>query len=104
MEIVLFYVTFSDRESAESICESLLKEKWIACFNLKEIQSHFEWQGEYHKEGEVLAYLKTTIELQEKVQSKIIERHPYDVPCILSWKVEANAPYGKWVYDVTNQG
>ncbi|MBP7238775.1 MAG: divalent cation tolerance protein CutA, partial [Saprospiraceae bacterium] len=27
----------------------------------------------------------------------IVENHPYDVPCIMSWSAEVNESYGKWM-------
>jgi len=31
-----------------------------------------------------------------------VERiHPYEVPCIVKWEVEANVSYEKWIVDST---
>ncbi len=97
MEILVVYSTFSSIDSAQEICSKLMELKLIACFNLMSAKSNYIWQGNLCKEDETIAIMKSKIDNQHSIESKLNELHPYDVPCILSWKVHANETYAMWV-------
>lgn len=97
MELLVYYTTYPDKETAQKITRSLLEIRLIACANIYTIDSMYRWKGEIVEEQEWVAILKSPAHLKEKLINAINEIHPYDVPCIVHWSAEANAEYLKWV-------
>lgn len=75
----------------------LLNEKLIACANIfpKGI-SLYQWEGKVQKEEEVFVFFKTCPEKTKKALKRIHELHPYQVPALLQFQVEANLDYSNW--------
>ena len=96
-ELLVFYITFPSKASANKICSELLSTKLIACFNLIDIASAYWWQDAIQQEDEVLALIKTSSHLKEELTTKVDEIHPYEVPCIIHWPIKANEAYRDWV-------
>ena len=97
MQISLLYVTHPDKKHAETLSKKLIDEHLIACANIFPIQSHFIWEGTLAEDGEYVSILKTHPQLVPKLRARIAELHSYEVPCILSWQVEANPSYAQWI-------
>ena len=95
----LLYVTFPDYKTAFEISDVLLKERLIACYNLSPMNSGYWWKGEITKDKEVSAILKTTDNHIPRIEERISELHPYDVPCIMNMDFEANKAYEKWIVE-----
>lgn len=103
MKIIEIQSAFPDMDSASAAIQELLSMKLIACGNIVSTQSIYMWQEKLHKESESLALIKTSKELKDLVIQKINTIHPYDVPAVLSWEVEANESYATWVNEMTKQ-
>lgn len=97
MSFIVVYVTHSDADSASAIVESLLHEKLIACANTFPITSNYWWESATQNEKEIVTLLKTKKDNWKRLKKKIIELHPYDVPCIIKWTVKANNEYEQWI-------
>lgn len=97
MSISAVYITFSDKVSATKLVERLLEERLIACANIHEVQSSYWWQGAIATEDEFVAVMKTSNDRWPSLKAKAEEWHPYDVPCIVRYEVEANLAYEEWV-------
>ena len=97
MGMIMFYVTFPDEESAKNLSKELTTTKLVACSNIHPIQSTYHWQEKYTEDDEYVAIYKTSFANIWKVESKIEELHPYDVPCILHWEFSCNLTYEKWL-------
>ena len=103
MEIVVF-VTAPDQNTAEHIAETLVKEKLAACCNLvPNIKSIYYWEGQIQKDHEILMLIKTDREVFSKLEARIKELHPYQVPEIISVQLDqGNSDYLKWIHEVLN--
>jgi len=101
MGFIALYITHVDKASAKKLTDILIEEKAIACANVFPIESAYWWQGAVAREGEVVTVVKSRTENWPYLQQRITELHPYDVPCIVKFEVEANAAYEKWIFDVT---
>ncbi|MDG5759461.1 divalent-cation tolerance protein CutA [Natronococcus sp. A-GB1] len=75
------YVT-APPEAAERIAETLLEERLAACVNELSTTSTYRWEGEVHRDEEVVLLAKTTDDAYADLVDRVRELHPYDVPCI----------------------
>ncbi len=101
MSFTILYVTHENKKEANKITDHLLNKKLIACANLMPIEAAYWWNGNIESAGEVVTILKTRNENREMVTSEIETIHPYEVPCIIHFQVEANAAYEAWIHEET---
>jgi periplasmic divalent cation tolerance protein len=96
---IIIYITFPDKKAASVVVEQLLNHKYIACANLVDnVRSHFWWQGAIDEASEVLAIIKTTRTMFDKVAALVQKHHPYEVPEIIAVPIIAGSePYLKWI-------
>jgi len=95
--MILLYIPCSSMQEAEKISNSLLDEKLIACANIVESKSIYNWKGKRENSKEFLIFAKTSEEKSKKAESRVKELHSYEIPCIVKFQIEANSEYKKWV-------
>jgi len=95
--MILVYTTHSDEAAAAACCEKLLEQRLIACANIFPIQSAYWWGGEITRDGEYVAIMKTTTSCWEALEQKILEIHPYEIPCIIRVEAHATPAYEDWI-------
>ncbi len=100
-KFIIIYVTHKDRVEADKIVKILLDNKTIACANYFPINACYFWNNEIANENEIVTLLKTKIENWEVVEKIILENHPYKIPCIIKYEVEANQSYFNWILEET---
>ncbi|WP_455222605.1 divalent-cation tolerance protein CutA [Kaarinaea lacus] len=93
--------TCPNQEIAETIATVLVNERLAACVNIiPGLTSVYEWEGNIEKSQEHLLIAKTTISTYPAVQSAILERHPYELPEIISIPINNGlASYLSWIDD-----
>lgn len=98
-DVRVLLMTAPSRAAAETIVDSLVAEKLIACGNITlPIASIYRWQGEIERADEVLVIMKTVERAVERALRRASELHPYDAPELLAITVDAgSAPYMDWV-------
>lgn len=98
-EVVLAFSTFPDVETARRIARELVAENFVACANvIPKVESIYRWQGKIEQGDETLVLFKTTAARFAAFEEKLKSLHPYDVPEIISCKIEAGLPdYLRWV-------
>ena len=98
---VLLYVPAPDGPCAEKIAAALLTKSLAACVNISApTTSLYMWEGELEKTSEVVMFVKTKATLAGAARELIIQQHPYDLPCIISVKIDAansHQPFLDWV-------
>lgn len=97
MNITLFYTPFPSKEVAADVIKTLLAEKLIACGNVVTSDSIYMWLGQLTVENEYIAIMKTLPDKIESLTQRIASLHPYEVPAILHWQIEANESYCNWI-------
>ena len=97
MNIVLVYSTLPDKPAAEKFQRELVEGKLAGCVNIFPINSCYEWRGLVENEQEWVILAKTLPSHTKKVCEHITKNHPYDTPCILTWKTQANNAYIEWM-------
>lgn len=83
MKIVLIQTTCSTKEEARKIAKVLIEEKLAACIQMFEIESFYNWNDEFCCDNETLLNIKTRKDNFEKIKSRILELHSYDLPEII---------------------
>ena len=100
-EIVLALCTFPDAETARRIARELVDLRLAACGNvLPQIHSIYRWQGKVESADEALGIFKLPARRYSEFESKLRSLHPYDVPEIISARIDRALPeYLRWVLD-----
>lgn len=98
---LIILCTAPNPATASQIANTLVKEHLAACCNIVPgLQSIYSWEGQVRTEEEVLIIVKTHAAVYKKIEHRIQEIHPYEVPEILAFSVrDGQADYLKWVGD-----
>ena len=96
--MLIVYIPCNSEEEAEKISEALVANKLIACANIHKSKSIYEWGSKLEKNDEWVIFAKTFKEKLPKIEEKVKELHSYDIPCIISIPVDANAEYLNWAH------
>jgi periplasmic divalent cation tolerance protein len=98
-ESILVLSTFPDAETARHIGRTVVEEKLAACVNLiPAIESIYRWKGAIETSTEVLGLIKSTTWKYQLLEARILELHPYEVPEIISLRIDAgHLDYLRWI-------
>lgn len=98
---VIVFCTFPDADKARTIVREIIDSRLAACGNiLPQIHSIYRWQGKVESADETLAIFKLPAARYSEFEKKLRELHPYDVPEIISFRIEEALPeYLSWVVD-----
>ena len=89
---VLIYATCPSLAEAERIGGRLVDAGLAACVNiLPGMVSIYVWQGQRHRDGEVVLIAKTRGGLAKQAVSEIRSLHPYDNPAVVVLPVTGGA-------------
>jgi periplasmic divalent cation tolerance protein len=93
-------------DEADRIAATLVGERLCACINiLGNIRSVYRWQGEVKYDEESLLVMKTMGQIYARLEARIKEIHPYEVPEIICLKIEQGADnYLNWLSQSVQQG
>lgn len=101
---IVCLVTLNDLKKATEIARLLLEREIVACVNLvPQIRSLYRWKGEICEDEEILMIIKTREELFDRLLAEIRQHHPYEVPEVISWRIERGLDeYLQWIHDATS--
>ena len=100
---IVIYSTFPNLRCAKRIISGLVKEKLAACGNIFKLFSIYRWQNRIEKNAEYGAFIKTRKSKYTAAEKYIIEKHPYEVPEIISWPIDKGlTKYLDWINDVSS--
>jgi periplasmic divalent cation tolerance protein len=99
----LLFCTCPDHSTALKLAEPLVSERLAACVSLLPgITSVYRWEGEIHRDAEVLLMIKTALECVEPLTERLRQLHPYEVPEIIAVPItEGLADYLSWITTCT---
>ncbi|MHC1590006.1 MAG: divalent-cation tolerance protein CutA [Candidatus Hecatellaceae archaeon] len=105
VEMIVVLTMAPDENSAERISRELVESRLAACCSLvKGLTSTYWWEGKVEEAEEVLLIIKTSRVLYREVERKIRDFHPYKVPEIVAFKVEAGLPeYLSWLREALRE-
>lgn len=103
MPCAVVYVTTESRDEALALGRALVHERLVACANvLDRMTSLFRWKGAVQQAEEAVLLLKTRDSLVPHVITRVQDLHSYDVPCIVSWQIDAGSPeFLSWIVSET---
>jgi len=90
------YIT-APEEAAEEIAQTLVEERLAACVNSVACDSVYRWEGDVHNDTEEILLAKTTDERYPDLRDRVVELHPYEVPCIERFdEADIFGPFADW--------
>ncbi|MEF8809188.1 divalent-cation tolerance protein CutA [Natronomonas sp.] len=93
------YIT-APPSAAPELAETLVEERLAACVNRFDCRSTFRWEGDIVREDEVILLAKTTDDRYGDLEARVVDLHPYDVPCIERFDEDvAFDPFDEWLHD-----
>ena len=95
----LVLCTCPDGPQATELARFLIEEHLAACVNiLPGVTSVYPWQGVVEIERESLLLIKTEKVRYALLESRLRERHPYELPEIIQVSIEQGSPdYLQWI-------
>ncbi len=94
----IVYITAGDIEEARNIGKKLVEERLAACANIFPITSVYRWKENIEEANEFGIIVKTKTDKVNAIEERIKEIHSYEVPCVISLKMdEGSAGYLKWI-------
>ncbi len=103
--VQIIYCTVPDTETGHLIAGHLVEYQLAACVNLLPgIESVYRWQGQLHKETEVLLMIKSRSADYADIETAIRALHPYELPEIIAVPLSDGLPeYLDWVRTIRNE-
>ena len=98
-ESILVLSTFPDAPAARRVAAAVVEEKLAACVSLlPAIESIYRWKGAVERSTEVLALIKSATWKYQLLEARILALHPYEVPEIISLRIDAgHLDYLRWI-------
>lgn len=99
----IVFTTLPTADQAVSLARTLVEEGLAACGNVvPAVRSIYRWQGKLQDDNEVLLLLKTRDALVARLEARLRELHPYEVPELLAVAVDAGSRgYLDWIEGAT---
>jgi periplasmic divalent cation tolerance protein len=102
LNFIMIYTTLPDKAITKKIAKTLVDEKLVACANFFSVESVYKWKNKLLKDKEYALIMKTRKALYKKVERRLKELHPYDVPAIVSYEIkEGSKDYLSWIKEET---
>lgn len=98
-DAVLLLTSFSTRDEAERIGETLVERRLAARGSVIPVaHAFFRWEGRMQREHESLLLLKTTAARSAELQAELLRLHPYDNPEIIEIPITGGSgTYLSWL-------
>ncbi len=98
-EFILVLTTVPDAKTGQTLAMPILEEKLAACVTISGAsKSFYWWKGKIAEETEHILFIKTRASLFPKLEKKLREVHPHDVPEIIALPVQkGSADYLSWI-------
>lgn len=79
MTAISLTLTCKDTSEAESIIQTLLAQRLIACAKTNPVSSTFYWQGKVELAQEVLVTMESALEKYEEIEKAVKALHSYKI-------------------------
>ena len=97
-EFLAIYCACPDEQTAASVAEALVSGGLAACVSILPARSIYRWNGKTESATEALIMIKTSSANYEKIEQRIVELHPYELPEVIGGPIVAGLePYLAWL-------
>jgi periplasmic divalent cation tolerance protein len=98
----LVLTTESTLDEANKLARTLVEEKLVACATLVPVvQSIYHWNDQIQSAPETMVLLKTSPELLQALEARLLQLHSFKVPEFLVLPVDqGNRAYLDWFHGV----
>lgn len=104
MKFIMIYTTLGDKAITKKIAKTLVKENLVACVNFFPVESVYRWKNTLAEDREYALIMKTKKTLYQKVEKRLKELHPYEIPAIVSYEIkEGLRDYLSWIQKETGK-
>jgi len=102
---ILIMTTCINGLEAGRIIDILCRKKLVACAQMHEVKSFYNWENQTRETDEILLYLKTRYTLYDKIEDVIKkENKHYKIPEIIKIPIKGGlSEYLNWIDEVTEQ-
>ena len=96
-------MTIGSSEEAAELASKVVQQRLAAWVNIiPGVQSVYSWEGEIHKDPELIMMIKTQTKLLEELTEYVKREHPYDVPEVIATPIfPGNEDYFSWIIENT---
>jgi periplasmic divalent cation tolerance protein len=104
-EFLLVITSCPTHAVASDLARLLVESRLAACAQISApMTSVYEWEGEICNETEVNLQIKCLALNYSKIEAKIRQSHPYEVPEIIAVPLSHGLPdYLKWIREVSHK-
>ena len=95
--MIFVYITNPTKEEVKKIAKHLIGKKLIACANILQSESLYNWEGKLADEEEFILIGKTSEKNYGKIVAEVEKIHSYTVPCIIKVPMSPNPKYENWL-------
>ena len=100
----MIYTTLPDKTITKKIAKNLVKENLVACVNFFPVESVYRWKNKLTEDKEYALIMKTRKSLYHKVEKRLKELHPYEIPAIVSYEIKDGlSDYLSWIKKETKE-
>lgn len=101
--VTIVLTTVPDAETAEALTRDVLDARLAACVQRAvPVHSSYRWHDAVESADEYTLTFKTSPARAQALVERIAQRHPYDVPEIVSWIADTTPSYAQWVQTETS--
>ena len=100
--LVVVQTTLDDAAAARRLAAALVEARLAACAQCRAVHSVYRWKGGVETANEELVQVKTTADKAAAVRSFIAKRHPYELPEIAWYRIDATPAYVAWVREAVS--
>lgn len=103
---VLVLTTIGADADAATLARTLVEERLAACVNILPVmRSIYRWQGRIDEDREQQMVIKTAERVLDRLEARLRELHPYEVPELLVIQVHGGSTaYLEWLHDSVADG
>jgi len=100
---ILVLTTVPEEEIGQQIARVIVEERLAACVTVSSAsQSFYRWKGKITNDQEYILFIKTRASVYDKLEARLKELHPYEVPEIIALPIERGSEkYLAWVGEET---
>ncbi len=99
--MIIVYCSVPDEVVARRISRALVSEGLCACVSqIPRLTSYYIYAGEFCEDEELMLLIKTDEPMFERLEVRIKELHPYELPEIIAVPIShASDEYATWLKD-----